>query len=272
MRRRWTLTLAIALATAGAFTVLVLETGHGVFAAATSPNWPLMIAAFALAAGVQPLRALAWRTTLRDGTIGFRAIYASSALGSFLDTVLPARLGEASKAGVLRVAAGSRWPGFPRAAGSLVCAHLLKAISFALVGAASAFFLPFPGWARGTLVGGLGLAAGGMIVAAALHHRIGRRLPRAIDRFLGGATAPPRVLAQAGGILLATWIVRWGGMLLLLHAVGVHASLGAALVYMIVTGLANTAPLLPGNTGVYQGAAIGALALVGHAGVHAVAM
>jgi hypothetical protein len=40
---------------------------------------------------------------------------------------------------------------------------------------------------------------------------------------------------------------------------------------MLVTGLANTAPLLPGNAGIYQGAALGALALAGKAGEHAVA-
>src|SRR5205823_14245610 len=262
MRRRIILTSVIGLATIGAFVVMTLKTGAGAVHAATSPNWPLLLGAFAISAAVQPLRALAWSTTLRE-PVGFRAIYASSAIGSFLDTVLPGRLGEASKVGVLRVAAGPRWPGFSRAAGTLLCAHLLEAVAFALVGAGSAFFLPFPGWARGGLMVGLGLAGGGMIVAALLHHRIGRRLPRALDRFFAGATAPPLVLARAGALLLATWIVRWGAMLLLLNAVGVKASLGAALVYMIVTGLANTAPILPGNTGVYQGAAIAALALVG---------
>jgi hypothetical protein len=60
--------------------------------------------------------------------------------------------------------------------------------------------------------------------------------------------------------------------MLLLHAIGVHASMGTALLYMIVTGLANTAPLLPGNAGLYQGAAVGALALVGHVGAKAVAV
>ena len=35
---------------------------------------------------------------------------------------------------------------------------------------------------------------------------------------------------------------------------------------MTVTGLANTAPILPGNAGLYQGAAVGALAMVGHGG------
>ena len=56
------------------------------------------------------------------------------------------------------------------------------------------------------------------------------------------------------------------------HALGIEVGLGAALVYMIVTGLANTAPILPGNAGVYQGAAIGALALVGEAGSKAIAV
>src|SRR5262245_23889683 len=246
--RRLLLSCTIGLATVGAFVMLALQTGSGAFHAATSPNWPLLLAAFAISTAVQPLRAFAWRATLRE-PVEFRAIYASSSIGSFLDTVLPGRLGEASKVGVLRVAAGPRWPGFPRAAGTLLCAHLLEAIAFALVGAGSAFFLPFPPWARGALMAGLGFAGGGMVVAAVLHNRIGHRLPQSVARFFAGASAPPRVLAQAGALLLATWIVRWGAILLLLHAVGVKASLGAALLYMIVTGLANTAPLLPGTTG-----------------------
>src|SRR5436190_1846191 len=156
MRRRLLLPCAIALATIGAFVMVALQTGGGAFHAATSPNWPLLLAAFAISTAVQPMRALAWSATLRE-PVGFRAIYASSAIGSFLDTVLPGRLGEASKVGCLRVAAGPRWPGFSRAAGTLLCAHLLEAIAFALVGAGSAFFLPFPTWARGALMGGLGL-------------------------------------------------------------------------------------------------------------------
>ena len=269
--RRILLTCSIVLGTVGAFALVALKTSHGAVQAATSPNWTLLAAAFAVAAGVQPLRALAWRATLRQ-PIDFRAVYAASAIGSFLDTVLPARLGEASKVGVLRVASGPRWPGLSRAAGSLLSAHLLEAIAFALVGAASAFFLPFPGWARTALVAGLGSAAAGLIVATVLHQRIGRRLPRVLDKFLAGAAAPPSVLARAGGLLLATWIVRWFGILLLLNAVGVEAGLGAALLYMVVTGLANTAPILPGNAGVYQGAALGALALVNQAGEKAVAV
>jgi uncharacterized membrane protein YbhN (UPF0104 family) len=269
--RRHLLSLAIALATIGAFAVVALEVSGDGLREATSPSWPLLATAFAVGVLAQPLRAMAWRATLRD-EVDFKAVYAASSVGSFLDTVLPARLGEASKVGVLRVSAGRRWPGFPRAAGSLLCAHLLEAVAFVIVGTVAAFFLPFPSWVRWTMVGGFGAAAGGLTLAAVLHRKIGRFLPRGVDRFLAGAAAPPRVLAHAGTILLATWIVRWLGMTLLLHAFGIQVSLGAALAYVIVTGLANTAPLLPGNAGVYQGAAMGALALVGHAGSKAVAV
>jgi uncharacterized membrane protein YbhN (UPF0104 family) len=40
---------------------------------------------------------------------------------------------------------------------------------------------------------------------------------------------------------------------------------------MVVTGLANTMPFLPGNVGLYQGAALGALAMAGHGGTSAAA-
>ena len=92
-----------------------------------------------------------------------------------------------------------------------------------------------------------------------------------MDGFLGGAAAPLRTLAFALTILLATWIARGASVYLLLHALHLDVSVRAALLYMLVTGLANTAPILPGNAGIYQGAALGALALVHKAGAHAVA-
>ncbi len=268
--RRYLLPAAIAGATVAGFVLVARQTAGGAVDAATSPNWLLLGAAFAIGAVVQPLRALAWRQTL-GGDVGFRAIYASSAIGSFLDTVLPGRLGEASKVAVLRAAAAERWPGVPRAGGSLLAAHLTEAIAFCLVGAIAGAFLPVPDWARGALVGAVAFAGGAILVASALHHKIGRRLPKWADGFLAAAAAPRIVLLRTLAILVGTWAVRWLGVLLTLNAVGVHASLGAALVYMTVTGLANTAPILPGNAGLYQGAAVGALAMVGHAGATAVA-
>jgi uncharacterized membrane protein YbhN (UPF0104 family) len=257
-------------ATVAGFVMVARQTASGAVSAATSPKWMLLAAAFGIGAIVQPLRALAWRQTL-GGEVGFRAIYVSSAVGSFVDTVLPGRLGEASKVAVLRAAAGERWPGLPKAGGSLLATHLTEALAFCFIGATAGSFVPLPQWARGALVGAVVLAGGGMLLATALHNNIGKHLPQWADGFLASAAAPRPVLVRALAILVTTWCVRWVGVLLTLNAVGVHASVGAALIYMTLTGLANTAPILPGNAGLYQGAAVGALAMVGQAGSAAVA-
>ncbi|HEY7018776.1 MAG TPA: lysylphosphatidylglycerol synthase transmembrane domain-containing protein [Gaiellaceae bacterium] len=262
--------VALILVSVLGIALLMARSGTKVFAAAATPDWRFLLAGLAIVAAVQPLRALAWTSTVRS-PVGFRAMYAASSVGSFLDTVLPGRMGEASKVAVLKVAAGPRWPGFSRAGGSLLCAHLLEMIAFVLVGAGSAFFLPVPGWAKITMVVGLPLAAGGLLLVSFLHHRVSHRLPEQVGAFLAGAAAPKHVMLRAGVILVLTWVARWFGLLFLLHAVGVHVGVGSALLYMVITGLANTMPFLPGNVGIYQGAAIGALAMAGHGGTSAAA-
>jgi uncharacterized membrane protein YbhN (UPF0104 family) len=270
MGRRKLLVFIVGLFTVAGIALLAARAGTRVFSAAATPDWRYLLAGLIIAAAVQPLRALAWTATVRS-PVGFRAMYAASSVGSFLDTVLPGRMGEASKVAVLKVAAGPRWPGFSRAGGSLLCAHLLEMVAFVLVGAASAFFLPVPGWAKITMLVGLPLAAGGLVLASLVHGRLGHRLPESVSSFLAGAAAPAPVMLRAGVILVLTWVARWFGILFLLHAVGVHVGVGSALLYMVVTGLANTMPFLPGNVGLYQGAALGALAMAGHGGTSAAA-
>src|SRR5689334_2125632 len=264
------LAVALILVSMAGTVLLMARSGTKVFQAAATPDWRYLLAGMAICAAVQPLRALAWTSTVRS-PVGFRAMYAASSVGSFLDTVLPGRMGEASKVAVLKVAAGPRWPGFSRAGGSLLCAHLLEMVAFVLVGAGSAFFLPVPGWAKITMVVGLPAAAGGLVLVSVLHNRVSHRLPEGVGSFLAGAAAPKSVMLRAGVILVLTWVARWFGILFLLHAVGVHVGVGSALLYMVVTGLANTMPFLPGNVGLYQGAALGALAMAGHGGTSAAA-
>ena len=267
---RRSLVVGLVLASTAGLGLLVARTGTHVFQVAATPDWRFLLAGLAICAAVQPLRALAWTSTVRS-PVGFRAMYAASSIGSFLDTVLPGRMGEASKVAVLKVAAGPRWPGFSRAGGSLLCAHLLEMIAFVLVGAGSAFFLPVPGWAKITMLVGLPAAASGLLLVSVLHKRVSHRLPDGVGSFLAGAAAPTGVMLRAGVILVLTWVARWFGILFLLHAVGVHVGIGAALLYMVVTGLANTMPFLPGNVGLYQGAALGALAMAGEGGTSAAA-
>lgn len=269
-RSRKALAFAVVLGTAGGFAVVAHQMGSSVLEAATTPNWAFMAGAFAAWAFIQPLRALMWSLTLRQ-PVEFRAIYAASAVGSFLDTILPGRLGEVSKLGILRVAAGPRWPGLPTAGGSLLCKHFLDGIGFALVGAGAAFFLPIPTWGRAGLIALALLAAGALAASGAVHARIGHRLPRSLDTFFERATAPRDVLLRAGTVAVVTWLVKWAAVFCILHAVGVEATLGAAMFYLLMTAIAGIAPVLPGNAGLYQAAGVGALAMAGQAGAQAVA-
>jgi hypothetical protein len=108
------LVIALVLVSMLGTVLLMARSGTKVFQAAATPDWRFLLAGLAICAAVQPLRALAWTSTVRS-PVGFRAMYAASSVGSFLDTVLPGRMGEASKVAVLKVAAGPRWPGFSRA-------------------------------------------------------------------------------------------------------------------------------------------------------------
>src|SRR3954468_4005100 len=170
-QKRHILTGLIAAATVAGFALMVKQTGASAVHAAASPNWTYLLGAFAIAAGVQPLRALAWKLTLRR-PVGFRAIYAASSVGSFLDTILPGRLGEASKVAVLKTAAGADCPSTATTGAALLTSLLLEAIAFAAVGAAAAVFLPISSTMRISLVVGAGAAAAGLVVMTLLHHRI----------------------------------------------------------------------------------------------------
>src|SRR4051794_1320527 len=170
-RKRHILTGLIALATVAGFAVMVKETGATAVHAAASPNWTYLLGAFAIAAGVQPLRALAWKITLRQA-VGFRAIYAASSVGSFLDTVLPGRLGEASKVAVLKSAAGADCPCAATTGAALLSSLLLEAVAFAAVGAGAAFFLPISSGMRISLLVGAGSAAAGLVAVTVLRAKI----------------------------------------------------------------------------------------------------
>src|SRR4029078_55890 len=91
--------------------LLMARSGTKVFQAVATPDWRYLLAGLAICAAVQPLRALAWTSTVRS-PVGFRAMYAGSSVGSVLHTLLPGRVGGASEGAALEVAAAPRLAGF----------------------------------------------------------------------------------------------------------------------------------------------------------------
>ena len=90
---RRSIAIVIGLVSLAGVALLVQRTGTSAIRAAATPDWRFLLAGLAICAAVQPLRALAWTSTVRQPEIGFRAMYTASSVGSFLDTGLPGRLG-----------------------------------------------------------------------------------------------------------------------------------------------------------------------------------
>src|SRR5438093_10826105 len=102
---RRSLVITVGVASLAALALLIERTGTRVLSAAATPDWRFLLAGLVICAAVQPLRALAWTSTVRWPAIGFRAMYPPSSVGSFLDAILPAPLGKAPTVAVLQLTA-----------------------------------------------------------------------------------------------------------------------------------------------------------------------
>lgn len=201
--------------------------------------------------------ALAWRSALaavggRSGPLEAGARYG---VGSLVNSVAPARLGD-----VVRVGLFSRTlPGDDRV--------LRTGGAFAAIGAARALVLAamlivgfslgaLPLWPVAALV-----ALGGLAVALAFLTR--RRTPHSrvahlLDAFRAFGREPLRGARIVGWVALAT-LSRLAAAGAIAAALGVHSPLLAALLIVPVIDLAGTMPLTPGNIGVTSGAVTMAL-------------
>ena len=201
--------------------------------------------------------ALAWRSALsavggRSGPLDAGARYG---VGSLVNSVAPARLGD-----VVRVGLFSRTlPGDDRV--------LRTGGAFAAIGAARALVLAamlivgfslgaLPLWPVAALV-----ALGGIAVVLAFLTR--RRTARShvahlLDAFRAFGREPLRGARIVAWIALAT-LSRLGAAGAIAAALGVHSPVIAALLIVPVLDLAGTMPLTPGNIGVTSGAVTMAL-------------
>ena len=134
-----------------------------------------------------------------DGALSDRAsalMPVSSAIARSSTLSSPGR-GEASKLAVLKVAAGKEYPGFSRAGGSLLCAHLLEMTAFPRAQGGRALFAR-PRWSSrdGALLVGQPRPRRPCLTHV-VHRRFGNHLARP-RLLLAGADAPSPILASGG--------------------------------------------------------------------------
>ena len=222
------------------------------------------------------VRAVSWNVVIRQALPRayeppFTRVFSAFAIGLLANAVLPGRIGELARVGVL-----ARWT--PRGKGitgrllGTVFAHRLFDLVPALL--LTAFVLAttrIPHWAVTSLeivaVGGIAL----FLVAILVAGRELRPLPegaRAIRRLLTMAQRGLHVLREPKAAALAAllqtlgWLIQLFAVWAMMKAFGIEAPISAAAVVLLLMNVATIFPLWPGNIGLLQ--AVVALPLVSY--------
>lgn len=233
---------------------------------------PLVIAVGILA--VQTVvRAARWRLLLGRGDDGarlpFGLVLRALLIGYLGNAALPARLGEAARAGVVSRAAGRP---FGAVLGTVLLERLIDLVALAVLVLVASMFAPVPALvvnvAAVTIAIGI---AGGMVLAVA-----GRRLGGAVSaspagvrqrstafvrHLLAGALYPGRdVILAAGSLSLFGWMLDAGLYLAAAASLGISLPVGTAVIIGAAGALATALPAAPGYVGTYDlaAAAVGA--------------
>jgi hypothetical protein len=221
------------------------------------PIW-LWTAGFAFLASVVAT-SFAWRATLAlcGGELTRADAVARYGVGSLVNSLAPARIGEAVRVGLFACALEGEDRGW-RMGSAFSVITAVRALVFALVVVAAAAVGAVPLWPV-LVLGGLAAAAG--TVAFAARNRVPRtHVAHALDAFRSLGRQPSKALGIAGRLTLST-AVRFVGAAAIAAALGVHSPITAALIIVPTLDLAGLIPL-SGNVGITSGAV--AIALQHH--------
>lgn len=257
---------------------------------ARSANYPLLLLSAAVATLMFPLRARRWRTILDPiaPKLPFGPLWRSTAIGTMVNNVLPARAGEFARAFALtrEVPAVS----FPMSLASLVVDRLFDAIVVFLLLIVAVASPSFPAGATirgqsithiaavfvlaplGLLVALYGLAAypttlirGFELVARRVSPTLESRGSDMLRRFSEGLSvlrAPGHFMAVLGWALLL-WLVQPLAFWIGLRAFGIDVPWSATLLVQALTVIGVALPSTPGYFGLFELTAIAALKLYG---------
>ena len=233
---------------------------------------PLVLAVGILAVQVV-VRAARWRLLLGKGDDGaqlpFRLVLRALLIGYLGNAALPARLGEAARAGVVARAANRP---FGSVLGTVLLERLIDLVALAVLVLVASMFAPVPALvvnvAAVTIAIGI---AGGLVLVV-----VGRRLGKAVSaspvglreravafgrHLLAGALHPGRgVIMTAGGLSLLAWMLEAGLYLAAAASLGINLQPGTAVIIGAAGALATALPAAPGYVGTYDlaAAAVGA--------------
>lgn len=266
--------LRIALIACAAIGVVALLVFHGpnwgqVGHALASMTWGWAALAIWLNFLSALARAMSWDNVIKEAVPKPHPrlidVFSAFFVGIFANGVLPGRVGEVARVGVLmrRMPERNRPGLWPAMLGTVLAHRILEvfpSISLIIWVLAAA---KIPSWARSALWGVLAVGVAFVVVGVALARRHEQGMEEVKGRFremlararegLGILRRPIPSLISAGWQTIG-WLLQLGAVWIALLAFDIHLPLIAAAAVLAVMNVALVLPLWPGNVGLQQAA------------------
>ncbi len=234
-------------------------------------NYVYIIPALILFAIAKLLVAQRWRVMMSEfADLPLMPLFGILLVSNLANNVMPARIGD-----VIRVQVPAQRYEIKRArlaATVFATESLLDGIAFAVLGLIGLALIDLNGFPTGVFWGVLGLVAGGLIAVVPLSHlkfdegwtqrSYIRRLPdrarlaveESLPHFIDGLAVfrNVRLGAQAIGLSFALWLIEIGMFALIGLSFGIHLSLPAWMIVMVVANMISSVPIAPSNIGPYE--------------------
>jgi len=270
LSRSRTLRIVVVLAAAAGLGALVWWRGPDwgtVGDAFTVVRWQWVVAAIALNLVSVLVRAVAWKIVIDQAMSpphpSFRLVFSAFSVGLFANAVLPGRIGELARVGVLTRKLPGRNGAWAALLGTVFAHRLFDLIPSLLLITYALATAKVPHWAYTSLaiVLGVGFALFAFGFASARrHHRtvldeLGRvrRLLVMAREGLGVLHSPLPAVAAAFFQCLG-WFCQLLAVFCAMRAFHIYAGLPAAALVLVLVNVATIFPLWPGNVGLVQAA------------------
>lgn len=256
----------------------------GIVERISQANPGLLVLAFLAFYATFPVRAARWRVLLRN--VGFHAregVRLPSIMGLaeiiflswFANCVVPAKLGDAYRGYLLKLAAGVS---FSKTMGTVLAERIIDLLVLfgLMVGAASlAFGRALPPRVLLLMQMGFGLAVVVVVGLATMRNvrpLVLRALPDRFHaqyrRFEEGVLDSFRDLPRVGGLTLVAWLGEVLRLYLVMLSLGLTQVAPSVVVFVaLAAALATTLPLTPAGLGFAEGTIVGVLLLASKAGL-----
>jgi len=211
-------------------------------------------------------RSFAWDAVIRSAMPPphprFPTVFAAFCVGLLANAVLPGRVGELARVGVLNRRLNGSRPGLWSTLVGTVFAH--RVFDLVPVGLLVVFVLAtadIPGWAFTSLVIVLSVGVGLFLFAfasARRHHKTRIEGMGTVKRIVTMARLGLGVMRSPGAAALAIlgqcvgWALQLAAVWSAMRAFDIHESLSAAAVVLLLMNVATIIPLWPGNVGLVQ--------------------